>query len=256
MDALKEAVVAQDAGGLALVRSSGPTAAATLRELLRHPEAGVRALAILCLLEARVPEAVEACREAALDANPQVRATAVRGLSLLLEPARAALLLELYDRATDPETRRQLALAYGRVDKADPSALRKRREAEREPAALEGLAVAGARLGDKDAQAEFGRLLQAAGDPDGRRRFLEYAELLRAPWLLKALLPVLDDLTPLFRTGADGRAELPEHLRACDAAATLAAAVSGRKFSFAVGRAAAYPPAAIDEVRRALQSMA
>jgi hypothetical protein len=255
MDALKEAVLAGDSGAIALARPAGPSAAPVLRELARHADPGVRVVALLAVTELGGGEALEACRAAATDGHPQVRAASLRGLDLLLDAGRAAVLLELLASSGDPETRRQLALAYGRREKVDPAPLRKRRESEKDPVAAEGLAVALARLGDRDAQAEFSRLFQAATEPDARLRFLEYAAEMRAPWVLRAVGPALDDATPLVRIGTDGRGEVPEYLRACDVAVNLIAALSGKRLSFAPGKAVAYPPAAVDEARRVLQSM-
>ncbi len=256
METLKEMVLALDPGALALARQAGAGAAAALRELAGRPEAPVRVLALQVLLEAGGTAAVEACLSAALDDHPQVRAVAVRGLAALLDPARAPALLDLYDRCPDPETRRQLALAYGKMDKADAAALKKRQEKEREPEALEGLVAAAARLGDKDAQAEFARRLQAASSPEARARFLEYAELIGAPWVLKALLPLLDDATPVARVGADGRGEVPEYLKARDAAVNLATAIAKRKSPFKVDAGTSYGEPEVEDVRRFLKGLA
>ncbi len=255
METVKEAVISLDPGALALARQAGGGAAAQLRELLRRPEAPVRILALQALLETGGAAAVEACLAAALDDHPQVRATAAAGLGTRLDPSRAASLLDLYDRCADAATRRLLALAYGRLDGADPSALTKRRERERDAEALEGLTAAAARLGHKEAQAEFARLLQASSGPDARGRFLGYVEYIGAPWVLKALLPLLDDPTPAWRAGADGRSEIPEYMRVRDAAVLLVSAISKRKWPFKAEAGTVFGEAEVDEVRRFLKGL-
>jgi HEAT repeat protein len=252
MDDLREAVLAGDAGALMLVRRSGAASAPVLRELLGRPEAHVRETALLGMMEIGGTAALEACQKAALDGHPQVRSAAVRGLSAFLDPSRASVLLELYDRSPDAETRRHLALAYGRMEKAPPGPLKERRAKEREDRAIEGLVVAAARLGDKDAQAEFLKRLQAA---EARARFLEHVEYIGAPWVLKALLPLLDDASPAVRTGADGRGEVPEYLRVRDAAVNLATTISRRKSPFRVEPGLAYGDPETEDVRRFLRGL-
>lgn len=61
-----------------------------------------------------------------------------------------------------------------------------------------------------------------------------YGWYLRAPWLLAPLRPVLDDRTELQWVGLDGHPELTQHLRACDLAVNLVAAITGHRFSFEV----------------------
>ena len=105
-----------------------------------------------------------------------------------------------------------------------------------------------ARRGDPAGQAEFIRNLHAAKDRD-LARYLEYAGAIKAKWLLPALLPILDDKTPLVRIGVDGLPQQPEHLRACDIAVNLVAAISGHRFSFRVAGNVNYSEEQIAEVR-------
>jgi len=255
MDDLREAVLAGDAGALMLARRSGAASAPALRELLGHAEAHVRETALLGMMELGVAAALEACQKAALDGHPQVRSAAVRGLSAFLDPSRASVLLELYDRSPDAETRRHLALAYGKMEKAPPAPLKERLAKEREDRAIEGMVAAAARLGDKDAQAEFLKRLQAATGVEARARFLEHVEYVGAPWVLKALVPLLDDASPAVRTGADGRGEVPEYLRVRDAAVNLATSISRRKSPFRVEPGLAYGDPETDDVRRFLKGL-
>jgi HEAT repeat protein len=255
MDDLREAVLSGDSGALVLARRSGAASTPVLRDLLGHAESPVRELALLGMMELGSGLALEACLKAALDGHPQVRAAAVKGLSALLDPSRASALLDLYDRSPDAETRRHLALAYGKLEKAPPGPLKERLAKEREDRAIEGLVVAAARLGDKDAQAEFLKRMQAAAGIEGRARFLDHVEYVGAPWVLKALLPLLDDAAPAVRTGADGRGEVPEYLRVRDAAVNLATSISKRKSPFKVEPGLAYGDPETEDVRRFLKGL-
>lgn len=255
MDDLRRAVLAGDAGALVLARRSGAAAAPVLRDLLGRAEDHVRETALLGMMELGGAAALEACQKSALDGHPQVRSAAVRGLSAFLDPSRASVLMELYDRSPDAETRRHLALAYGKMEKASPAPLKERLAKEREDRAIEGLVLAAARLGDKDAQSEFLKRMQAAPAGEGRARFLEHVEYIGAPWVLKALLPFLDDPFPGVRTGADGRGEVPEYLRVRDAAVNLATSISKRKSPFRVEPGLAYGDPETEDVRRFLKGL-
>ncbi len=255
MESLKEAVLALDPGAVAMARRAGAGAAATLKELVGHREALVRELALQGLLELGGGSAVEACLGLALDDHPQVREAAVRGLGAMMDPAKAPALLEFYDKCPDPATRRHLALAYGKMDRAPAAPLRERMPKEREAEALEGLVVAAARLGDAEAQKEFLKGLQEAEGPDARGRFLGYAGYSAQPWVLKPLLPFLDDRSLLLRAGADGRSEVPEHLRTCDVATNVFLSISKGRFSFKPDPAIRYGDPEIDEVRRFLKGL-
>ena len=253
MDDLGKAVLGGDAGAILLARRSRAAALPVLRELLSHAEAPARELALLGVLEAGGPEALEACRKAALDGHPQVRAAAVRALPALLDPAGAGVLLELFDRCPDGETRRGLALAYGRMEGAAAGPLKERRAREGDARAREGLLVAAARLGDAEAQAEFLRLMEGAAGAGERAGYLELAEYIGAPWVLKGLLPYLDDLSPVLRVGADGRGEVPEHLRVRDAAAGLAVSIGRLRISSRIEADTPWEDREVEEIRSQLR---
>ena len=102
------------------------------------------------------------------------------------------------------------------------------------------------------AQMEFVRGLQAAKSRT-LARYLDYAGLIKEKWLLPALLPILDDKTPLVRIGVDGEPSQPEHLRACDIAVNLVEDISGHKFSFPVAGNVNYTDAQIAEVKAFLE---
>lgn len=252
MEELRQAILAGDAGAILLVRRSRAAALPVLQELLNHPEASVRELSLRGMTETGGAPAVEACLKAALDGHPQVRAAAVRALASLLDPPRAGVLLEIFDKCPDPATRRQLALAYGKMEGAPAAPLKERRAKEGDAGVREGLLAAAARKGEEEARSEFLRLLQAAPPGPERVRYLELAEYIGAPWIPKGLVPYLDDLTPAFRTGADGRLERPEYLRVRDVAGGLAISLGRLRTSFPWDPGLPLDDRQTEEIRRLL----
>ena len=216
-------------------RAAGPAAAGPLFPLLNHADWEVRELALYCLDAAGAPGTATASAARLLDPNSQVRAAALEGLRHRAAPADEEALLRAWDGGPEATIRRELALLVGR-EAAGPDALAQiahRCAAETDADALEGCLVARARLGDDGARRDVAQHL--AGSPGrARERWLMYGWYLRAPWLLAPLRPVLDDRTELQWVGLDGHPELTQHLRACDLAVNLVAAITGHRFSFEV----------------------
>jgi len=233
-------------------RQLGPSANHALIELTRHDSARVRRIAAYCLDETGGPDAAAAFAALVLDGDAQVRAAALQGLSNHLAEVAPQSLLDASDASGDPYVRQQLMLLAGRLPAVTTADLRRRYESERNPEAKEGLVVALAARGAAAAQAEFARALGASRNRD-RARYLEYAGLIGQPWLLPALLPILDDRTPLVRIGVDGMPHLPENLRACDIAVNVIARITGHGFGFRIAGNVNYTPEQIAEVKALLQ---
>ncbi|HEY7725130.1 MAG TPA: HEAT repeat domain-containing protein [Anaeromyxobacteraceae bacterium] len=236
-------------------RGAGGAAVPALVPLLQDPDDEVRQLAVHCLAETGDPRAADGIAQALLDPEPEVALAAARALHRLATPPLAPGLLDALGRARDPLVRREIALVLGRVAGPDAAgALRDRLGREQAPEAAEGLLVALARLGDQEAQRAFEQRLLAARGLE-RRTWLEHAEYVARPWLVRPLEKLLGDTTPVLRVGVDARPDLIEALRVCDLALILIAALSGARFSFPVTRAKNYSAAEIDEARRLVKSL-
>lgn len=250
MQELIESILKKDPAAVLLARKYGLSASAEVIKLTKHDDVKVRRIALNCLDEIGGAEAVMAMAEALSDDDPQVRAAGLRGLQHHPEPAVYRNLLNAYDEVFDAYTRQQLALLIGKmgtVVKINDLQLRCTKEQARE--AQEGCNVALAHLGDQPAQAEFIKHLQETHGAD-RARYLEYASYLHAPWLLRPLLPILNDKSPMIRVGVDARPDLIDSLRACDLAVILIAGIAQPKFSFMVNRMTNYNDDQLAEVRR------
>jgi hypothetical protein len=232
----------------------GPKANPELIKLTRNDDPGVRRVAIYCLDVTGGEDAALAFARLALDPDSQVRAAALEGLADHPADVLPQTLLQAFDQSPDPYVRQQLMLIAAKVPGVSTADIQKRHQAEKNPEAKEGLVVALAHRGDPTGQAEFSRSLQAAKNRD-LARYLDYARAINEKWLLPALLPILDDKTPLLRIGVDGLPQQPEHLRACDIAVNLVAAISGHRFSFRVAGNVNYSDEQIAEVRTYLQQL-
>jgi HEAT repeat protein len=252
---LKQAVLKGDSSAYALARQLGRKANPTLLELAKNPEPMVRMDTMLCLAEAGGPEAVEALIAGLSDENPQVCGAALDGAGKHATSAQLPQLYKAYDTSPHGVYRGHIALLIGKLDKADPKELKKRKAEELDEDAREGLVVALARLGDKEEQQEFVTRLHASKGRV-RGRWLDHGKYIHQPWLLKPLIPVLDDKEAVVRIGADDpESKIPEYLRACDVAVNLAASISARKFSFKVDGITNYAEPQVDEVRRFLKTV-
>jgi len=256
MDTLKQQVLKDDPAAAVRARQIGRKAAPMLKDLAKHAEAGVRETALNCLKETGGPEASQAALEALADDDVQVAAAAVGVLQKHYDPKDSGPLLAGYDKCLHPLVRQELALLVGRGDKAaDLAGLKKRRVAEKEAEAAEGAVVALARLGDKESQEEFVRQLHASKERGRRRYLVDYVSYINAPWVLKPLLPLLDDKEVIVRIALDARPDLDVNLRTCDVVVNQAAKISGRKFAFKVEEYKTYSDAEVDEARRFLKGL-
>jgi HEAT repeats len=233
-------------------REIGPSANPELIKLTRNDDADVRRVAIYCLKATGGEDAAMAFARLALDRDAQVRSAALEALALHPGDIVPLTLLQAFDQSPHPWVRQQLMLVAARVPGVSTAEIQKRYESEKDPEAKEGLVVALAERGDPTGQAEFIRGLQAVKGRD-LARYLEYAGRIKAKWLLPSLAPILDDKTPLVGIGIDAAPEVPDHLRACDIAVNLVAAISGHKFSFRVAGDVNYTDEQIAEVRAFLQ---
>ncbi len=255
MDVLKKQVLEKNRSASLRAKQLGRKANPVLLELAKHADPGVRIIAVFCLKETGGTEVFPGLIAALSDPDLQVAGAAAFALDRLYDPALAAPLLQAYVGIPHPSIRHKAALLIGRGDrKADPVELRKRMDAEKNPDAAEGCLVALARLGDKPAQEEFVRRLHASKGPV-RRRFLAHGAYIGATWLLKPLLPVLDDKEELVHSGVDAKPSLDKEIRACDLAVNLAGKISGRKFSFPIQEFGVYSDPQVEEVRRFLKTL-
>lgn len=250
MSEISRLALAKERSAILEARAQGAAALPELQVLARHDDAEVREIALYGLDEIGDRRGSPIFAEALLDPGPMVRGVAMRALLKRPDPAVYDLLLDAYDKSPEPVVRHTVALILGRIGAptAKPADILRRFEAESDPFAEEGCLVALAKLGDERAQERFAELL-AASRGRTRGRFLEHAAYLHAPWVIRALGPVLADRTPLLRIGDDG-VPGPEYLRACDLAVNLVAEISGWHFSFPVARAVNYSDADLAEVAR------
>lgn len=254
MQALIESVLNKDPAATLLAREVGPSANPQLQKLAGNPDAKVRRIALYCLSETGGPDAAETFVEALSDDNSQVRGAALEGLFSHPDPVVYEALSRTFDTSTDPYVRQQIPMIIASMQiSVNVAALKTRCWKEEDPEVREGCIVALARLNDCEAQAEFVKRLHASRDDD-RARYLEYCEYIHASWLLKPLIPILDDKSPIVRIGI-GHPDFKEYLRGCDIAVDLIAFISGKTFSFKTGGADHYTDEQIAEVRKAVEEM-
>lgn len=253
MSALTDRILAQDVeGAWTETARLGPAAAPTLLPLLGHGDPRVRALAVECLAATRSPVAARALTRALCDADLGVASSAANGLEALATPELAPELLAAFDATPDWMIRKRIALLLGRLDGWDTHQLRERLGRESHPPVREGMVAALARRGEAEARATFAALL-GANEPGNGPRLLHHAEYIAQPWLLRPLLPLLDDWTPALRLveGAPG----PAYLRVCDRTVDLVAKLSGRTFTGAPKPLTHYDLAVIGEVKAFLAGL-
>jgi hypothetical protein len=236
-----------------LARRIGPSANPDLAALTKNDDPKVRRVALYCLEETGGFEATQAFLSLLLDSDSQVSAVAVRGLSKYLDASFLPKMLMAYDDCADPYIRQQIILLAGKVGVSVAEA-KKRYEKEQDPAAKEGCMVTLAKLGDAAAQGDFIKQLQSTSGRD-RARFLDYCEQILAPWLLKPLMPLLQDKSAMVRIGADGLPQFPEYLRTCDLVVNLVVAIIKRPFSFPVDKKTNYRDNQLAEVMQFLNSI-
>jgi HEAT repeats len=249
---LLDQVRAKDPSAITEAARLGASATPSLVPLTHDHDADVREIALLCLAETGGHEAIKAFVDRVADPEPSVRAAALRGLSRRAGPADVPALIATLGRSQEPTARSALAVLIGRLGTAaDVAALRTECERHKDGETRLGCTTALAWLGDRQAQDDFNRGLVASRDRE-RLRYLEYAEQIKARWLLPALVVVLDDSTPLRWIGVDGGPP-PESLRACDIALNLVAAITERRWAFTVAPRRNYSAGELAEVREYLK---
>lgn len=250
MSDLAQQVRAKDPSATLLAADLGPAAAATLVPLSRDADEGVREIALLCLAETGGAGAVRAMLARLNDSAPMVRSAALKGLERQARSGDVPALLHGVEATDDAGARRYLALIVGPLGSAAELQTMQRvcsRFTDAETG--EGCLTALAQLGDPASRTEFARRLAVARDRE-LARFLEYAERIKAPWLVPALVPLLSNVTPVRWVGVDGLPG-PENLRAADIAVNLIGGITGRQFSFPLSQRVNYSPEQLDEVRKA-----
>jgi HEAT repeat protein len=249
VEELVRRVRAKDYAAQDLAKQVGPAATQELAALTRDDDDIVRMIAVYCLDAIGGPGVAPALVRALYDEELHVQAAAMRGLARHADASVQRDLFDAYDAISEPELRRDIALAIGRMGPAaQQEELRARWKDATSPEAAEGAVVALARLDDPEAKKELEERLSGSRGR-ARKRYLDHAEYVHAPWLLKPLGKILDDKTPVLRIGVDGRPELIDSLRACDLAVNLIAEISGKTFSFPIALAENYADEKLAEVR-------
>jgi HEAT repeat protein len=249
MQAMIQQVLEKKPSASEQARQLGRSANPELIKLTRNDDPGVRRVAVYCLDETGGADASVAFARLANDPDSQVRAVALAAMLHHTDDVVPATLWQAYDQSHDGYARQQLVLVAAKVKEISTEEIRKRLAPETDPQVREGIIVALAERDDPTGKTEFIRALQSAKDRD-LARYLEHAEDIHAKWLVPALVPVLDDKTPLVRIGVDGIPRLPQHLRACDIAVNLIAKISGHKFSFPIAGNVNYTDEQIAEVKK------
>lgn len=265
MATLAERVEQEDYTAQLEARARGDAALPELEPLLAHAEPEVRELAVHCVVEAGGDRVADLLLPRLHDPEEQVAMAALRGLERYAEARHVGALLGVYDAGVDPELAPGLVLLIGRfpaslVPHLRSGGLHQRARAAPDPATRDAWQAVLVRLGDDDAQRAFvGALRSATGE--ALRVLLERCAFVGGPWLLPALDPVLDDLTPLVRVGIDGRPDLIDALRARELAMLAIDAIArahpalGFSPSFPISRAVHYDDAQAAEVQPWLRGL-
>jgi hypothetical protein len=254
-DLLKTAVRTGSADAQDLAVQAGPAAVPWLQRQMLNENSRIRLTAFYCLLRIGGPHIMDTCVRALYDTQPNIRAGAVREIREHGDRTHVKPLLEAYANSPAGRARDDIALAIRRLDSTFCSVpeLKYRWKRETDLGAEEALMVALARLGDKNAQAEFvSRLCFERRDYSvaGRRRYFDYVEYIHHRWLLKPLALLLTDETPLIYLRTSDI-----HLRACDLAVTLAGSISGQTFTFPIEKGRTYNEPQRSEVGDYLNSL-
>lgn len=254
MPTLVELVRAKDYTACLAVRGEGPAAVPALLGFANDRDSEVRELALHCLDEVGGPGAERAFCVGLLDRDAQVRSAAMKGAGHHCTNDSIEALNHAYEQSPEAVVRENVMLILGALPGMEAAKLRGRWEREKLPLAQDGGRAALARLGDPKAQEEFSaRLLASTGAE--RVRLFEYAGYIRQPFLLKTLLPILDDAADGLRIGADGVAECPYALKFRDMAVNLAFAISRHRFTFEVLPNVNYIDSQVAEVRQHLAGL-
>jgi len=242
----------------------GPASIPAVRELALSPDREVRRSALTTLNVLKAPACDDVYLKAVREAEIDLPYIALQGLEAFLEPRHQPDLLGAYDAREEGVVRGAIARTIGTLEgRADFWGVKKRAEAETDEDAKEGLLLALARMGDGPSRAQIAARIPAAKWQE-KRDFLERdLAYLKAPWILKPLLPLLDDeeifydAREMFHGPADG--EIPavflQSERVCDRAAVWVAEISRRPFSFVPERMVHFTPAQLEEVRAYLRGL-
>ena len=256
MDLLIQKVLNKEPSSANLAREIGEAAAPRLIPLAVHDDPVVRMIALGALVQTGGSGLEDVFINALSDESPTVSVEGVRGLQPRISLAIYAKLLEAYDKVEDPARRQDIALMLGRISEAKPADLRERLEKEVDLFAKEGLTTALAKLGDKQAQADFLKMLESAKGRDVPR-FLTHVEYIGKDWAMAGTRRILGDKTPVIRIAADDDlpGESPEYLRACDLVVNMVARLKAAKFTFVVNGKKNYSDAELREVREYLSAL-
>jgi hypothetical protein len=251
--------------GLSLeeIAALAPSDLPAVRELARSSETGPRRSALTVLVTKKAPDCDEIYLQAVRDAERDLPFIALEGLTACLEPHHQADLFAAYDARPEGHIRAEIARTIGRLEsRGDFRSLRKRAEQETDESAKEGVRDALARMGDGPSREEIARGLPTLREHRKRLFLQQGLEYLKAPWILKALLPLLDDeevhldMRSVWH-GLPGQgipAEFCQSERICDRAAAWVAEISGHRFSFTAERMVHLTPAQLEEVRAFLRT--
>ena len=255
MEELIRTVLDKNPEAIAMAKKEGRASSPALASLAKNEDPEVREIALYCLDEIGGLEALQTFVESLMDKEDLVKSAAIQALHNHPESSVYGGLLQAYDRSPDPYVRQQIPLILGRMGKdINMNDLQPRFRKEKDTTSIEGWIVALARLGEKNAQQEFAKRLQASSQQN-RLRYIEYCEYIHAPWLLKPMLPLLDDKSPMINMRIDSRPEDIENLRACDLAVNLVASISGHKFSFPISETVNYGDDGLEEVKTYLRGL-
>jgi hypothetical protein len=246
---LQTLVTRGDSSALKAAQQLGPKALPALLPLAQHPTSSVRALALECLGRVGGSKAELAIATAFSDADGDVRLQAARFLPPHPGPDAHEPLLAAVQQGKDAYTRRNAAFAYANSAKASKGKLADACAGVQESEARLGCTVGLAKLGEPKARAEFTQKLSLAQGNE-LDRLLTFAESMYGPWLVKALLPVLDNRAASFFVGVDGfQVHKAATLRACDRALNGIVTATGVRFSFEIDDHTQYTDAQLSEAK-------
>jgi hypothetical protein len=209
-------VLREDYEVQSLAEEIGQPAVPELTRLARHPDEGVRELALYCLDAIGGCDAAMVFTESFLDEEAAVSSAALRALRRHVCPGLAGDVLAMFDRVDSRFARESIPLILASTGLAELLApLRQMLGRESDPAARTSLVVALARLGDENARHEFAALLRQEHGPSVRRDLLEHCEYIDEVWVVPPLSGWLKDKSPALYLGVDHSDVIP-HLRVCD----------------------------------------
>lgn len=237
-------MLACDPDAPALAAVIGSAAIRLLREQMAHTDSRVRLSALYCVVRIGGREAIEICVDALQDDEACVRLRAIREICDNGDRSLVPRLIKALAQWSDEQTRRQLALAIGKLDVSHRTIpeLRRQWKAERSGAAEEAFLVALSKLGDKKAQHEFVLRFRACCGTEGLEfsvnapalRFFDYANYIHDRWLIEPLAALLTNTRPLIRLRDSDPANRRHFVRVCDLALTLAGSIARTPFGFPI----------------------